>query len=391
MSKKAIVLVSLLAALAIVICVCVMSFAPETPSDDTDETTGAPNKPDTSLTEPTKGDEKPNKPSGPNGPGGQLGDGVSWLKHTEKMVYSSSAYGVVYREQGKYGILSLDGKKDSGAIYYNFDVLRKYFTVVTRKPSEPSNLNDINATGLVDGEGNVLIPPEYALIKSFASDRYFQVFKATEITENKDEYLIYLTSSMFSLAPSDGDVLYKGNWYVYDIEAGKTVDGVSASKNYGCGVNGDMIYYYNDDHKYISVNTQGKPYPQNAAVMDNGSYYMKNEGVVYDAFGQKLFSCADEKYDSIYYYHGYYLCAIYQVQEKTLRILDETGRVVSVDFDDYVSVFGKDMLLVGKTAYDFQGNKHVNADISSISQYGDIWYLSNYETKDYYLFSRNQQ
>lgn len=385
MSKRVMTLVSLLAVLMTVFCACAANEKPEVPSDSPNTTTETPDVLDALPTETITAEESPSSS------GAQVSASLNWLMRTEKHPYYSTAYGIVYRDQSLYGILSLDGTKDTGAVYYNAEPLNKYFTVVTRVPSEPSNLEDINATGLIDGEGHVLIPAEYALIKTFGNDRYFQVFKATEVTQDKENYLIYLTSSMFSLSASDEDTLYKGNWYVYDIEAGKTVDGISACNGYSAGVNGDMIFYHNDNGDSVSVNTQGQPFPENASRMEDGSYYIQEERTVYDAFGKKLFSYADEQYEYIYYYHGFYLCQKYKNGERFCRILDKTGTAVSEEFSKSIQICGENMILMDGAACDFQGNKHVDAVVDTIYQYGDIWYLSNYETKDYYLLDSDFQ
>ena len=91
---------------------------------------------------------------------------------------------------------------------------------------------DVNSTGLVDAEGEVLIPFNAAIIKfpnSHPNDvrpRYVLVLTGTEQTTNQDEALFFVTSRQFAITANDDDVFFKGTLKIFDIEAKQFVNGL---------------------------------------------------------------------------------------------------------------------------------------------------------------------
>ena len=91
---------------------------------------------------------------------------------------------------------------------------------------------DVNSTGLVDAEGEVLIPFNAAIIKfpnSHPNDvrpRYVLVLTGTEHTTNQDEALFFVTSRQFAITANDDDVFFKGTLKIFDIEAKQFVNGL---------------------------------------------------------------------------------------------------------------------------------------------------------------------
>ena len=95
---------------------------------------------------------------------------------------------------------------------------------------------EVNSTGLVDAEGDVLIPFDAAIIE-FPHDhpvterpRYVLVMTGTEITDKKEEALFFATDRMFAITANDEDVLYKGTLKVFDLETKQYVNGLEYAR-----------------------------------------------------------------------------------------------------------------------------------------------------------------
>lgn len=99
------------------------------------------------------------------------------------------------------------------------------YVVLTKK----GELCGISA--LYAADGTELIPYGPAMIEHMAdSDRFVKVYYIEEETENKEEAILYTTSSRFSLQPKEGDRLFTGNIQVYDLETRKFVENIRLTK-----------------------------------------------------------------------------------------------------------------------------------------------------------------
>lgn len=125
-------------------------------------------------------------------------------------------------ENSKFGITTFDGKNDTGAKYTFCSPKQNYFEVATSEDIDFSNTSSLNCFGLVDATGKQIIPNEYAAIK-IINERYVQVSKVTQPAQNEDEALVFYSKDMFVVvgSPSENDLLYKGTWSVYDLQAKK--------------------------------------------------------------------------------------------------------------------------------------------------------------------------
>ena len=184
----------------------------------------------------------------------------------------------------KYGIISLDGTKDSGAIYADCRSKGNYF-VVTSVSTEYAAISDLNRYGVVDANGNTIVPQEYASV-SIINDRYIRVCKVTEATESESEALVYYTDSLFSLGPHEGDTMFKGTWHIYDAIECKPLEGVSGTKSNYVSAYGDYIKYTADDCTTYTIDETGTALPEGANLFTNGdgSYELKDGGTgkIYD-------------------------------------------------------------------------------------------------------------
>ena len=156
--------------------------------------------------------------------------------------------------------------------------------------STPYEDEDVNTTGLVTADGEILIPCEAASIKKPANRddgiRFLEIIYTTETTDNEDECFIYFTDSMISWYIGEDDVMYKGYARIYDTKLEQFVDDLefTTPNRYGFYDLGDSFAYeegnittiYDADGKELwqsSEFIEGVTY--NAlAVSSNGKHYI---------------------------------------------------------------------------------------------------------------------
>ncbi|MBE6813351.1 MAG: hypothetical protein E7523_10800 [Ruminococcaceae bacterium] len=304
---------------------------------------------------------------------------------SDTYIYNFTAGGIVYKERstGKYGILNIEAKSDTNAIYTNLEANGKYFEATTAETGSFTNITDVNCCGLIDGSGNVVIPMEYAAFDTL-NDRFMQVYKVTEQTDNKDEALVFISDNMFSIFADEDDVLLKGTWYIYDLEEGRLVPGVSGTNKYYIHAYGDIIKYTSDEKETICVKADGQVLPENTEVFENGCYRIgsSSEGVLYDSDHNKIYEYGEDDFRPNYSEDEYIILYKYVDGESMYALMDDTGKVVSTEFTETPYVYG-DLLDVKDRIYDFEGNQVIEGEYDSIymdETFKDIWFLKNNST-----------
>ena len=290
--------------------------------------------------------------------------------HSDKEVYINDG-GLVYTDNDMSGVISLDGKHDTGAKYLKVKDLGRYFIVVTKYAENEKDYDGLNCCGLIDGNGNEIIPADYAAI-SLVGDRFAQACKVTEKTNDKDDYLVYFQSddNRFSIGPKSGDVLYKGEWCIFDIETGKKLEGVTGTNRYIMSAYKNLLNYTTDDKKQIIVNEKGTVLPDDAELLENGCYKINSdeEITVFDSDGKEQFKLSKaDGYSSISASKN----SDYYVASKTLEdyshkycVLDGSGKVISTEFDNMPSLYGN-LALCENFVYDLNGKKLFDSEVSS--------------------------
>lgn len=290
-------------------------------------------------------------------------------------------------ENGKWGVVSADGKTDTGAIYTSCEPLGNYFQVKKIDATEYADITSINCTGVVDGNGNEIVPMKYATVSQL-NERYIRVFEVTGQTENEDEVLIY---SYEGLAPVFGlgdnvQAYYKGVWYIYDVTTGKRIKGVSGTRGYTTIARGNFVEYTTDDKQQVIVNDKGETLPEGADLFANGYYALvqDNEGGVYNSDNEKMFAYALDGYiptNST----GDYICAVKTDEATNYVLMDYSGKIVSAEFVESPMVYGT-FVYAGKQIYDFEGNVISAGSFTNVyyeEQFGNAWFLKSDE--DYTL------
>ncbi len=303
--------------------------------------------------------------------------------------------GLIYKSSdGKYGIISSNGEKDSGAKYtyceyaqsISADMGEKVgaFIVSTANSADVSNPASLNCMGLVDSYGKEIIPEKYAVIK-ILNERFAQVYEVTESVNSKDEALVYYSSSdkFISFQPGQDDPLFKGVWYIYDVTTCQQVKDVTATNSYTLYTYGNCLKYYTDAKEEIIVNYEGKRIPDGAQMLKNGYYSLKSneENAVYDYDNKKLFTY-DENGFVPFGVQGNYIVASKTIDKtKTSVLMDYSGEIVSAEFmseyTDSLSLYG-DLVFVGDKLYKLNGELVIDGTYESVkldNQTGKAWLL----------------
>lgn len=298
---------------------------------------------------------------------------------------STATGGLYYRIGQKYGIMTFDGKVDSGAIYEMCRPLGEYFMVAKTMGSE-SDAKSFNTAGVVDVQGNVLVPLTYASVVSVDS-RFVRVAEITGTMAEKD-------GSITNYKSSAGDTVYcAGNWYLYDLTTGKKIPNATGTKPYAAySYGGKYVKYVTDDKVQHVVTPEGDALPAEAEHLKNGYYSIPAENAVYDAYGKQMFT-----YDP----NGYVPCddqdvSDYIVAKKTAGgkdtyvIMDLSGKVVSGELSGKPAICGK-LLLIDKKVYNFDGKQLLPEEGNAL--YMDAvtkqaWMITSAATKEKFLLDQ---
>lgn len=312
---------------------------------------------------------------------------IASVEFSEELEYGSPrvAEGGLYYEtqSGQYGILSPDGSCDSGAKYLDCDPLGEYFVVRSLNFDPADELDSVNSYGLVDAYGNVIIPIEFATI-DLENEYFARVCQVTGRTENEDEALVYSTDAFFSFQPADGDVLYKGVWYVYDLRTGEKVEGVSGSLPYYIYAYGNYFSYYGDDGERYTVNADGDPLPEDAELYE--TFYTLEEGLVgtvYDTEDRELFTYELDGHIPSGSAGEYIRAYKYEDGKSSYVLLNREGEAITAEFCDSIRVYG-DRILCEDKLYDFDGNQVYDGTCDYVyynEAMEDLWFL---ELEDHY-------
>ena len=209
---------------------------------------------------------------------------------------------------------------------------------------------EVNSLGLVSADGEMLIPCEAAIInEAYHTDtpddpvRYLEVVYATGETEDEDEAFFYTTSAMFSLTPTEDDLLYTGYAKIYDLETRQfvgdiTVDNPDRFAVNACGdyvavedLDGNVTVYDADGNETMKVKDHYVPlYGSNFLVVSDSGYF------VYDAANGDKLSFFEGSVDGC----GDYIF-VRDKDSGTYQVMDPEGDpVLDMEFDSISKVQG---------------------------------------------------
>lgn len=218
------------------------------------------------------------------------------LQENERFIMTRDA--VLVEDGENYAFVSTKGDKLVNGIsdveYLGGNLYR------VRQPLEEEN---VNKTGLVTGDGEILIPCEAASIvrPNNREDgiRFLEVIYTTGVTDNEEDCIIYFTESMFSISVGEEDVMYTGYARIFDVERGQFVEGVEFDQTSRYGFfdlgdsfvieHGNMTTMYDADGNQLweTNGSAGDATWQALSVYANGKYY------IVDSTGKDVYASDD--------------------------------------------------------------------------------------------------
>lgn len=284
---------------------------------------------------------------------------------------SASAGGTYYTQGGKFGIKTLDGKQDTGAVYTFCYPLGNYFMVAKEQQvldvEAPEGLNIV---GVVDATGKELVPMSFAQI-SAVDGRFARAVAVTGLAKGEEDRITHF-------AGVDGEkVNCAGTWQLYDLHTGKAVPGATGTSRYAAYSYGSYVKYVTDDKQTVVATPDGRAIPAEAEHLKNGYYYLPSDRTVYDGDMSPVFTVeadgfipCDSKGVSAY------IVAKKQVNGKDRYVLlDKEGKAVTADYAEPPVKVGQLLCAEGKMQ-NADGKTVAGDDIQSVvweDVYGYGW------------------
>ncbi len=308
-----------------------------------------------------------------------IAEKIGYIKTTD---FLESSGGIIYKSNGKYGIVSLNGLYDTGAVYEEASTSGSYFQVWSKAPSSLDDINGLNSAKLIDGKGNTIVPEGYAAFYT-ESDRYIKVVTVAGKTDDEEKCLVSISENYFSIAGasfSEGWQSYTGTWYVYDTVNKRTVPNLSGTSDTLLIIRGNYISYKNSDGEYIIVDENGNTAVSSKSVFDDGSYATESDvGKVYSVDGKLLFEYDLEGFVPTEFKNGYYTARKYADDGTKYAVMDNTGKLISAEFDDSINLYG-DIFESDDKIYNLKGESIIDGTYTSIypdKVFGQYYMLVN--------------
>lgn len=283
--------------------------------------------------------------------------------------------GLYYKEKDKYGIMTLDGKLDSGAIYAHCQPKGTYF-IVSKKLGDMAQVTTANVVGLVDATGREIIPLQFASVE-LLGDRIARVAELTGRTEKEEEKLTSFTEN-------GKTVLCAGRWYLYDLRTGKPIPGATGTKPYISFDCGGYVKYVKDDKTVVVSTPDGTVLEKEPMHLENGHYAVLEENTVYDSDGNKKFTYDPKKYKLLNSENvsDYIVAEILGGKKESYVLLDMTGKEASAVFEHKPLACGT-LFHVGDSLLDIKGNPVVKGGCERAFWepiYGQCWAVNDGKT-----------
>ncbi len=291
----------------------------------------------------------------------------------DRFAFKNTGSAFTYRQRGTglFGILSFDGTKDTGAVYSALKALGAYFSVSTATDFSAEDAESLNCSGLVDADGNVLIPMEYAFFEvlhngddyNLESDRFIKVVKLTEPTEDAAESVLDGFDEILVLSTDSNNLRFKGTWQVYDLQEKRFVPGLTGTNKADVKVYGDFLVCGD-----IKVDANGQALPDDADLLGNGFYTIcanmltQNKYTLYDTDHNMVKEFQKGEFIPYKTNGDYILAENHSGTSFTYALMDTDGEIVSAVFSDSSSLLFSDMIYADDRLIDFKGNRIVDGE-----------------------------
>ena len=263
-------------------------------------------------------------------------------------------------ENGTYSLVSYDGKTLTEPQPYIEQADKGYFKVgIAELPKNEKDFERLNTYGLLNPEGEEIIPRKYAEI-NVLNDTYAVAMEAAGTTDDWSKKLFEVRADeWFDEDVGKERVYFTGNWTLYNLKEKAPVEGVSGTEAQKYINYGDVFGYKQNDGTFRYIRPDGTALPEKIEVLTNGSYRMTDENGVYALYaidGTKLFDIDEDGYVPRGENNGYYIGENYVDDHYSYVLLDEKGKQVAGPFEDGNFTFVGDILIADKKIFDLSGN-----------------------------------
>lgn len=306
-----------------------------------------------------------------------------------------TASGIIYQGlDGKYGVISPDGSKNTGTVYASVSkdtaTDKGYFVVRNTAVSDGS----MNTAGLIDRNGEEIIKPGYAAIE-IIGDRYAAVYTADEKTADKSKAVVGVNSGsagsgkIVTPHPGDKDELYSGKIEIFDLKDKKSISlSVPPNPQEEISGKGTFIIYKDMNGKSITADSSGAEVTDGRTVLSNGDYVLKN--TVYNGDGKELFGFDEEEFTVKDHIDPFYIGSKSENNVTEYFLIDKSGKKVSSALEEAPAVIFPDFLLIGTSVCKTDGTV-IFGGFSSLkwdSVSKDAYIISN-TNEDVIIFDKN--
>lgn len=205
----------------------------------------------------------------------------------ERQICFGGRYYMYKKEGDQEKMLDYLGKENAENDFQDIE----YFQEGIYEVSKAADL--FTLSGMVKADGTVLIPCEAAVITRL-SDRYLKVVYGERETENQEEALFYTHEGIFSLQPSEEDVLYAGYMKVYDLEKEKFIESITiTSPTVRLETCADKLCITDENGNMKIYNSEGEVICEDASQFRvSGDFFVRRENsinIVYSSDLERLF------------------------------------------------------------------------------------------------------
>lgn len=297
--------------------------------------------------------------------------------------FSTAEGGVYYKgENDLWGVVSLNGAHDTGAIFTDVTPRGKYFEVTKVVAADENDIKNLNASYLIDGKGKTILSGHATYY--VMGDRYITAARGTKRTFNEDEAVVSFTDEGLSCYGNSYDILYKGEWAVFDTITGKYVPNATGTHNTLMDAKGRYFWFNDENDERVTLNENGETLPENARLFDDGSYSIEGKiGEMYNGDGQLMFNYDLTGYIPSSISNGYYVASKYTDGSSKYVVMDTKGQVISKEFDEGITIYGE-VVHCDNKVYNLEGKCILDGTYEYVyfdQMFEQNWMLCN---EDYY-------
>lgn len=304
------------------------------------------------------------------------------IGHIERDDFMVATGGLYYKDDnGLYGIMTLNGARDTGAKYSSVTPVGNYFEVSNVAVADAYDYEAINSSYLVDSKGDFVVDGGFATF-DVLNERYIKVTKVTARTDIKSDVVMSRNAENGLRFDSYYDTYdgYKGAWYVYDTVTGDLVPNATGTTASIVQASGRYITFEDENNNFVKVDEAGEKLVNFTRVYADGSYSFEDEiGEVYSNEGEFLFDYDLDGYVPTELSGEYYTVRKYTDNGTKYAVMNKKGEIVSAEFDEYIILYGE-LVHCDNKIYKLNGDVVIEGTYAGVTfdkVFGQNWMLRN--------------